>query len=85
MVSSKCNSAFLAYVSWVAQHLDSKAQHSTKEEDVWKVCDDAPLLAWGFFGGDILHGMLYFNNVAHLRVPTGAHPATATNMLQARV
>ena len=35
------NTAFLANVPWVARHLDSKVQHSTKEEDVWDDCHDA--------------------------------------------
>ena len=79
------NTAFLANVPWVARHLDSKVQHSTKEEDVWEDYHDANLLAWGLVYGDILHGMWCFNNVAQLRAPTGAHLATATGMLHARL
>ena len=79
------NTAFLANVPWVARHLDSKVQHSTKEEDVWEDCHDASLLAWGVVYGDILHGMRCFNSVAQLRAPTGAHLATATGMLEARL
>ena len=77
--------AFLANVPLVARHLDSKVQRSTKEEDVWENCHDASLLAWGVVYGDILHGMRCFNSVAQLRAPTGAHLATATGMLQARL
>ena len=76
---------FLANVPWVARHLDSKLQHSTKEEDVCEDYQDASLLAWGVVYGDILHGMRCFNNVAQLRAPTGAHLATATGMLEARL
>ena len=65
--------------------MDSKVQHSTKEEDVWEDCHDASLLAWGVVYGDILHGMRCFNSVAQLRAPTGAHLATATGMLEARL
>ena len=79
------NTAFLANVPWVARHLDSKVQHSTEEEDVWEDCHDASLLAWGVVYGDILHGMRCFNSVAQLRAPTGAHLATATIMLEARL
>ena len=79
------NTAFLANVPWVARHLDLKVQHSTKQEDVWEDCHDASLLAWGVVDGDILHGMRCFNNVAQLRAPPGAHLATATHMLQARL
>ena len=79
------NTAFLANVPWVARHLDSKVQHSIKEEDVWEDCHDASLLAWGVVYGDILHGMRCFNSVAQLRAPTGAHLATATGMLEARL
>ena len=60
-------------------------QHSTKEEDVWEDCHDATLLAWGVVCGDILHSMRFFNNGAQLHAPTGAHLATATDMLQARL
>ena len=66
-------------------HLDLKVQHSTKEDDVWEDRHDASLLAWVVVYGDILHGMRCFNNVAQLRAPTGAHCATATGMLQARL
>ena len=83
--NARRNTAFLANVPWVARHLDLKVQHSTKEEDVWEDCHDATLLAWGVVYGDTLHGMRCFNNVAQLRAPTGAHLATATNMLQARL
>ena len=69
----------------MARHLDSKVQHSTKEEDVWEDCHDASLLAWGVVYGDILHGMRCFNSAAQLRAPTSAHLATATGMLQARL
>ena len=79
------NTAFLANVPWEARHLDSKVQHSMKEEDVWEDCHDASLLAWGVVYGDILHGMRCFNSVAQLRAPTGAHLATATGMLEARL
>ena len=79
------NTAFLANVPWVARHLDSHVQHSTKEEDVWENCHDASLLAWGAVYGDILHGMRCFNSVAQLRAPTGAHVAIATSVLQARL
>ena len=79
------NFAFLANDPWVARHLDSKVQHSTKEEDVWEDCHDASLLAWGVVYGDILHGMRCFNSVTQLRAPTGAHLATTTGMLQARL
>ena len=79
------NTAFLANVPWVARHLDSKVQHSTKEEDVWEDCHDASLLAWGVVYGDILHGMRCFNSVAQLCAPTGAHLATATGMLEAQL
>ena len=79
------NTAFLANVPRVARHLDLKVQISTKEEDAWEDCDDANLLAWGVVYGDILHGMRCFNNVAQLRAHTGAHLATATYMLQARL
>ena len=79
------NTAFLANVPWVARHLDFKVQHSTKEEDVWEECHDATLLAGGVVYGDILHGMRCFNSVAQLRAPTGAHLATATGMLEARL
>ena len=79
------NTAFLANVPWVARHLDSKVQHSTKEEDVWEDCHDASLLAWGVVYGDILLGMRCFNSVAQPRAPTGAHLATATGMLEARL
>ena len=89
MTGSRANSrrttAFLANVPWVAWHLDSKVQHSTKEVDVWEECHDASLLAWGVVYGNILHGMRCFDNVAQLRAPTGAHLATATGMLQARL
>ena len=61
--NARRNTAFLANVPWVARHLDSKVQHSTKEEDVWQDCHDASLLAWGVFYGVILHGMRCFNNV----------------------
>ena len=60
-------------------------QHSTKEEDAWEDCHNASLLAWGVVCGDIVHGMRCFNNVAQLRAPTGAHLATATGMLEARL
>ena len=60
-------------------------QHSTKEEDEREDCHDASLLAWGVVYGDILHGMRCFNSVAQLRAPTGAHLATATGMLEARL
>ena len=83
--NARRNTAFLANVPWVARHLDSKVQHSTKDEDVWEGCHDATLLAWGVVYGDILHGMRCFNSVAQLRAPTGAHLATATGMLQARL
>ena len=83
--NARRNTAFLANVPWVARHLDSKLQHSTKEEDVWEDCHDASLLAWGVVYGDILHGMRCFNSVAQLRAPTGAHLATATGMLEARL
>ena len=63
------NTAFLAYVPWVAPPLDSKMQHSTKEEDVWEDCHDASLLASGVVYADILHDMRSFNSVAQLRVP----------------
>ena len=76
---------FLANTYWVAQHLDSRVQHSTKEEDVWEDHNDASLLAWGVVYGNILHGIRCFNNIAWLHAPTGAHLATATDMLQARV
>ena len=52
---------------------------------MWEDCHDASLLAWGVVYGDILHGMRCFNSVAQLRAPTGAHLATATGMLQARL
>ena len=83
--NARRSTAFLANVPWVAGHLDLKVQHSTKEEDVWEDCHDASLLAWGVVYGDIPHGMLCFNNVAQLRAPTGAHLATATDMLRARL
>ena len=83
--NARRNTAFLAYVRWVARHLDLKVQHSTKEEDVWENCHDASLLACGVVYGDILHGMRCFNNVAQLRAPTGAHLATATDMLRAQL
>ena len=79
------NTAFLANVPCVARHLDSKVQHSTKEEDVWEDCHDAGLLAWGVVYGDILHGMRCFDSVAQLRAPTAAHLATTASMLQARL
>ena len=69
------NTAFLANVRCVAGHLDSKVQHSTKEEDVWEDSHDAIWLAWGVVYGDILHGMWCFKSVAQLRAPTGAHVA----------
>ena len=56
-------------------------QHSTKEEDVWEDRHDASLLAWVVVYG----GMRCFNNVAQLRAPAGAHLATATDMLRARL
>ena len=83
--TARHNTAFPASVPWVAGHLDSKVQHSTKDEDGWEDCHDASLLAWGVVCGDILHRMRCFNNVAQLRVPTGAHLATAIGMLQARL
>ena len=43
--NARCNTAFLTVVSWVAQHLYLKVQHSTKEEDVWEDCHGATLLA----------------------------------------
>ena len=52
---------------------------------MWEDCHDASLLAWGVVYGDILHGMRCFNSVAQLRAPTGAHLATATGMLEARL
>ena len=52
---------------------------------MWEDCHDASVLAWGVLYGDILHGMRCFNSVAQLRAPTGAHLATATGMLQARL
>ena len=52
---------------------------------MWEDCHDAGLLAWGVVYGDILHGMRCFNSVAQLRAPTGAHLATATGMLEARL
>ena len=79
------NTAFLANVPWVARHLVSNVQHSTKEEDVLEDCHDASLLAWGGGLWGHLHGMRCFNSVAQLRVATGAHLATATGMLQARL
>ena len=69
----------------MARHLYLKVQHTTKEEDVWEDYHDAGLLAWGVVYGDILHGMGCFNNVAQRRAPTGAHLATATDMLRARL
>ena len=77
------NAAFLANVPWVARHLDSKVQHSTKAEDAWADCHDASLLAWGVVCGDMMHGMRCFNTVAQLRAPTSTHLATATGMLKA--
>ena len=78
------NSAFLANVPWVARHLDLKAQHSTKKEEVWEACHDAGLLAWGVVYMDIPHGMVRFNLVAQQRAPSASLLATATDMLQAR-
>ena len=52
-------------------------QHSIKEEDVWEDNHDASLPARGVVYADILHSMRFFNNVAQLRAPTGAHLATA--------
>ena len=52
---------------------------------MWEDCHDASLLAWGVVYGDSLHGMRCFNSVAQLRAPTGAHLATATGMLEARL
>ena len=83
--NARSNTAFLANVSSVAGHLDLKVQHSTKEEDVWDDFHDASLLALGLVYGDILPGMRCFNDVARPRAPTGAHLATATDMLQARL
>ena len=83
--NARRNTAFLANVPWVARHLDSQLQHSTKEEDVWEDCHDASLLAWGVVYGDILHGMRCFNSVAQLRAPARAHLATAIAMLEARL
>ena len=83
--NARRNTAFLANVPSVARHLDFKLQHSTKEEDVWDDCHDDSLLAWGVVYGDIVHGMRCFNSVAQLRAHTGAHLATATGMLQARL
>ena len=83
--NARRNTVFLANVPWVAQHLDSKVQHSTKAEDVWEDCHGASLLAWGVVYGNILHGMRCFNSVAQLRAPTSAHLATPTGMLQARL
>ena len=74
---------FLANVSWVARHLDSKVRHSTKEGDVWEDCHDASLLAWGVVHGDIRHGMRCFNSVGQIRAPTCAHLVTAIGMLEA--
>ena len=71
--NARGNTAFLANVPWVARHLDSKVQHSTKEEDVWEDCHHASLLAWVVVYGDILHGLRCFNSVAQLRAPTSAH------------
>ena len=77
------NTAFLVNIPWVARHLDSKVQYSTKEEDVCEDCHDATFLAWGVVYGDILHGMRCFNNVAQLHATTGAHLATTIGMLHA--
>ena len=52
---------------------------------MWKDPHDASLPAWGVVYGDILHGMRCFNCVAQLRAPTGAHLASATGLVQARL
>ena len=83
--NARRNTVFLANVPWVARHLDSKVQHSTKEEDVWEHCHDASLLAWAVVYGEILHSVRCINSVAQLRAPTGAHLATAIGMLEARL
>ena len=83
--NARRKTAFVANVPWVARHLDSKLQHSNKEEVVWEDCHDASLLAWGVVYGDILHGMWCFNSVAQLRAPRDAHLATTTGMLEARL
>ena len=87
MVAGKCAAqhCFFGQCPLGLKALDLQVQHSTKEEDVWEDCHDASLLAWGFVYGDILHGMRCFENVAQVRVPTGAHLATAKGILQARL
>ena len=62
--NARRNTAFLANGPWVAQHLESKVQNSTKKEDVWEECHDATLLACGVVYDAIVHCMPCFNNVA---------------------
>ena len=52
---------------------------------MWEDSHDATLIAWGVVYGDILHGMRCCNNFTQLHAPTGAHLATATDMLHVRV
>ena len=71
--NARRNTAFLAHVPWVARHLDSNVQHSTKEEDVWEDCHDANLLAWGVIYGDICMACgvsIVWHNCAHPLVHT---------------